>query len=319
MPKTKDKAKRVIAALAKQVPIHQIKQAESKDDADWFRVSKKAYDIYLKKEREKRKESESKPNVLCTSVNEIKGIISLNDKLADYALSIPAIATMSEVKEIEKLIGSMPNNEHSIISILENSTMCPRVRALQKKGRFEHFPPFKEFSAIIEAATISFYRGNFIAAYLTLIPVVEGVVLRWLGYSGEGKKPEFEDLRKFFRNSHTRQPCPGNALFYEVYSKACDKLLTEHLFKPSDKGDAYSNFNRHLAAHLLNSSQFATKDNCIRLFLLLDVMTELYYYETYCVDPRFNLTGEQIALELDTYCLLKSQTNTVEEKLLGKP
>ncbi len=53
MPKTKDKAKRVIAALAKQVPIHQIKQAESKDDADWFRVSKKAYDIYLEKEREK--------------------------------------------------------------------------------------------------------------------------------------------------------------------------------------------------------------------------------------------------------------------------
>ncbi|EGR1041793.1 hypothetical protein EFU28_18905, partial [Vibrio cholerae] len=64
---------------------------------------------------------------------------------------------------------------------------------------------------------------------------------------------------------------------------------------------------------------FRKQRHCTRLFLLLDVMTELYYYETYCDDPRFYLTSEQIALEFNTYCLLKSQTNTVEEKLLGKP
>ena len=70
----------------------------------------------------------------------------------------------------------------------------------------------------------------------------------------------------FFRNSYQRQPCPGNVLFHDVFSKACDKLLTEHLFKDSQDGDAYSNFNRHLAAHLFSDSLFATRENCVRLF-----------------------------------------------------
>jgi hypothetical protein len=317
LPKTINKAERVIVSFAKGTAISLIKSTETNSDEEWFRVSKKAYDVFLGKELKRRKEDEKKTNVSCTSVSEIKGILDLNNRLADFALSIPSIATMSEVNEISSLSVDIENNEHKIISILENSTMCPKVRALQKKGRFEHYPPFKEFSKIIDSATISYYRGNYIGSYLTLIPVIEGVILRWLGYSGVGKKPEFEDLRKFFRNPHLRQPCPGNVLFYDVYSKACDKLITEHLFKPSDKGDAYSNFNRHLAAHLLNSSQFATKDNCIRLFLLLDVMTELYHYETYCKDPRFNITSEEMSLEFGEYSLLINQRNTSEEKLLG--
>lgn len=317
MPKTINKAERVIVAFAKGTPIPIIKSTESKSDEDWFRVSKKAYDLFLGKERNRRKEDEKKTNVSCTSVSEIKDILDLNNRLADFALSIPTLATMSEIDKIRSLSADIESNEHKIISILENSTMCPRIRALQKKGRFEQFPPFKEFSKIIDSATISYYRGNYIGSYLTLIPVIEGVVLRWLGYSGVGKKPEFEELRKFFRNPHLRQPCPGNVLFYDVYSKACDKLITEHLFKPSDKGDAYSNFNRHLAAHLLNNSQFATKDNCIRLFLLLDVMTELYHYETYCNDPRFNTTSEEISLEFREYNVLINQRNTSEAKLLG--
>ena len=317
MSQTKEKAHKIIELIKNKIPLYEIKQELSKSEDEWFRISKKAYDIFLDKERQRRKEDENKLNVACTSVNKIKDILALNNTLADYALSIPSIASVHQVDIIQELASDMPKNEHKIIAMLEDSTMGPRMRAAQKKGRFEHFPPFKEFTTIIESATISYYRKNYIASYLTLVPVIEGVILRWLGYAGDGKKPEFEDLRKFFRNTHTRQPCPGNALFYEVHSKACDKLLTGHLFKPSDKGDAYSNFNRHLAAHLLNSSQFATRDNCVRLFLLLDVMTELYYYETYCEDPRFYLKTEQIHLELMVYHSLKAQEDTIENKLLN--
>lgn len=229
--------------------------------------------------------------------------------MANYALSLPSISTMGEVKDLQKLVVNMPINEHKVITLIERSTMSPRIRALQKKGRFEHFSVFTELSTIIEAATISYYRENYISSYLTLVPVIEGILLRWLGYPGAGKKPEFEDLQGFFRNSHARQPCPGNALFHEVYTKACSKLLTEHLYKSTDTGLAYSNFNRHLAAHLLSDSQFATKDNCVRLFLLVDVMTEIFYYETSCQDPRFYLKSEEIALEIANYEMIIAQSH----------
>lgn len=318
--KTVDKAKLVIEALKKKSSIQDIKkQICNEDNADWDRVSKKAYDLYLQEARQQRKVDEKTPHVLVTSLEDINGIIQLNHQLLEYALSLPSTATFTDVVNVQNLIFDMPANEHKIIDAFASIIMNPRMRALQKKGRFEHFPPFKSFVNIIESAVISYYRGNFIGSYLTLIPVIEGVMLRWLGYYGIGKKPKFDDLKAFFRNFYQRQPCPGNVLFYDVFSKACDKLLTEHLFKDSQDGDAYSNFNRHLAAHLLSDSQFATRENCVRLFLFLELMSELYLYETYCSDPRFYLSDEDISLEFNEYLKLMVLLHSPERVLLGVP
>ncbi|MGQ0858255.1 hypothetical protein ACT4YP_14105 [Acinetobacter baumannii] len=244
----------------------------------------------------------------------------MNNNLVQYALSLPSTVTGADVSNIQKLISDMPGNEHKIIDAFASIIMNPRMRALQKKGRFEHFPPFKSFVHIIESAVISYYRGNFIGSYLTLIPVVEGVRLRWLGYFGTGKKPTFPDLKTFFSNSYQRQPCPSNVLFHDVFSKACNKLLTEHLFKDSQGGDAYSNFNRHLAVHLLSDSQFATRENCVRLLLFLDLMSELYLYEAHCGgDPKYSLGSEDMALELNEYDKLMAQLHSPERVLLGVP
>ncbi|WP_421833907.1 hypothetical protein ACOQNJ_11440 [Acinetobacter baumannii] len=318
--KTIDKAKLAIKALKEKSSVQEVKKQFCNDDkADWDRVSKKAYDLYLQEERQQRKLDEETPHVLVTSLEDINGIVQLNHKLLEYALSLPSTATYSDIVNIQQLVSNIPANEHNIIDAFASIVMNPRMRVLQKKGRFEHFPPFKSFVYIIESAVISYYRGNFIGSYLTLIPVVEGVMLRWLGYFGTGKKPTFPDLKTFFSNSYQRQPCPGNVLFYDVFSKACDKLLTEHLFKDSQDGDAYSNFNRHLAVHLLSDSQFATRENCVRLFLFLDLMSELYLYETYCNDPRFYLSSEEISLELNEYLKLMAQLHSPERVLLGVP
>jgi hypothetical protein len=137
--------------------------------------------------------------------------------------------------------------------------MHPKIRVMQKKGRFEEFEYFKKFVPLIDAATLSFYRINFISSYLTLTPIIEGIIIRWMGYSDGDEKPEFEDIRKFFKNSHRRQPCPSNILFHDIYKKACDKILNQHFYRPSDRGSFYANFNRHVASHLLNDNQFATK------------------------------------------------------------
>lgn len=143
-------------------------------------------------------------------------------------------------------------------------------------------------------------------------------MLRWTGYNGTGNKPEFDEHRKFFKRSHIRQPCPSNVLFHNVYNKGCDKILNDHLFKPTQSGDSHSNFNRHLAAHLLNDNHFATWENCNRLFLLLDTMSEIYVYETREPDPRFNIHTDDLKADVEIYAglILDTQLKNVTEKIL---
>ena len=314
------KAEELIDLLGPNVDVFDVRQQFCDDEADWFRLSAKAYKIHLRNARQQRKIDETAPHVISTSNSEIREIINVNSKLADYALCMPATATMREYMTVKALLLDMPTNEKRLINLVESAVMHPRVRALQKKGRFEHFAPFKEFVAFIEAATLCYFRGNYLSSCLTLMPVIEGIMSRWMGYNGTGRAPKFKELRRFFSTSHVRNPCPGNPLFHEVYSKACDRIVNEHLYKPTQAGSAYAEFNRHIAAHLFTSSQFATKENCIRLFLLVDIMSELYYYETYCDDPRLYLSSDDIFLEFHSYTFLHTKHAAVcnpEQLLLG--
>jgi hypothetical protein len=317
--KTIDKAKLAMSRIAAGEQVSLVRQEIAAGDDDWFRVSAKAYCLHLQVARKQRKEDTKKRNILATSNEEIGEILELNDRLSVYAVCLPTLATKSDMEAILFLLSKMPQSESQLLLLIERVTLEPRVRALQNIGRIRHFSAFKEFANIVEAATLCYYRANFASAYLTLVPVIEGIILRWSGYQGIGDKPEFDHIRKFFGASHIRQPCPGNPLFHEVFCRACDKIINDHLYQPSHRGTAYAEFNRHQAAHLLRDITFATRENCIRLFLLLDTMAEIYLYETYCRDPRWNLTDEDTHREVMLYKALQLQTalgNTPEAILL---
>ncbi len=71
---------------------------------------------------------------------------------------------------------------------------------------------------------------------------------------------------------------------------------------------------------MIFDEEFGTKENCIRLFVLLDTMTELYYYETYCHDYRFYLTHEEVIGDYNLYSELMvagKSSDSIEAKLLG--
>lgn len=243
----------------------------------------------------------------------------MNEKLGEYALLLPIFSTNRELKAINNLIGELPKTEGEIIKIIGRVTFNPRLRALQKKGRIEKFDYFKTFSKIIDAAILSYYRTNYTSCYLTLLPVIEGVVIRWMGYTESSTKPEFEYVRKFFKNSAQRQPCPYNILFHDVYAKACDKILNNHFYKPTTNGNSWANFNRHVASHLLNDSPFETKENCIRLFILLDAMTEIFVYESRTNDPRFNVGNDEIENDIALYgtVIVDNLKTTPEQTMFG--
>lgn len=302
MSKRNDKAKKILTDLNSGKTVADIKRTECNDnESDWFRLSLLAYKLNLKDAQRKREEDFKKPNVGCASNEEIARLLELNKLLADFALSLPTTSPSSEAENLFRLLDQEPIDEDKLILAISWRTMNPRLRAYQLKGRIQHFAPFKSFEKIIQAAEICYYRGNYISAYLTLVPIIEGIMLRWTDYNGQGQKPGFDRLRKFFSQAHTRQPAPRNPLFYDVYCKACDKIVTEHLFRNTEDGDAHANFNRHLASHLMIDTEFATKQNSIRLFLLLDIMTEIYWYETCCNDPIFYMQDKDVLYEQKVY------------------
>ena len=301
MSQSKLEAQNIIDLIKQGKSIQSLQTDDYPDPTKWHNYSAKAYELNLQAARKKRKADMKRKHVAATSNEDILAMVELNHQLADYALLLPIYSTMADFDSVLALAAKLPGSEPEIISHVGLYTMDFNRRVHQKIGRFERFNHFKVFSKLIDAALLCYYRLNFISCYLTLLPVIEGIIIRWMGYSESDDKPEFEDIRKFFKNSHSRQPSPGNILFHQVYAKACDKILNEHFYKPTTTGTSYANFNRHVASHLLNDSQFATRENCIRLFLLLDTMTEIYHYESHEPDPRFSLSKEEVTLDFEIF------------------
>lgn len=319
MSKAQVKAQQIIDLMRQGNSIESVKSQVSSTANEWYKYSTKAYNICLEKKKKERRTLENKPHVSTTANEEINAILDLNGILANYGLLLPIFSTMPELGSIINLSAVLPDSESQIIQIIGNMTMHPRIRVMQKRGRFEKFEYFRLFSKLLDAATLSYYRTNFISCYLTLLPIVEGIIIRWMGYTEVDKKPEFEDIRKFFKNSSQRQPCPYNIQFHDIYVRVCDKILNEHFYLPTDKGSAYANFNRHVASHLLNDNQFATKGNCIRLYILIDAMTEIYYYESRQHDPRFDLNNNDLKDDIEHFAnaIFGNVNVTPEHLILG--
>lgn len=299
--------------------IEEIRSTFDDDSHGWTKISERAYRLFIEQSRSKRDQDAIKPNVSCATNNQVSEIFETNLELADYALCLPPDVTHADCDRFKLMLSESPRNDKKIFLAIEEIAMNHRMRALQQKGRFEKLDIFKEFSVIIEAGVLSYYRGNYISSFLTLIPLVEGIILRWMGFNGNGVKPDFKKIKQFFSISHQRHPCPGNPLFHQVYAMVSDKIIKEHLFKPSQQGNSHSNFNRHLASHLLNDSEFATRENVVRLCLLLDNMSVIYMYENYIQDARFWLKGEEFELEYKSYIEVSNESErakTPEKRLL---
>ncbi len=279
------------------------------DSTMWSKVSALVYEKVKAAARKERDKDVRRPHVSATSNAEITNLLALNEQLTNYALLAPPTITVVEYRRIEQLAAELPASESAILAYLDSIITSPRMCAILKQG-FAYSFIFQAFTSLVEAAIIAYYQENYVSAFLTLVPVVEGLILRWNGFDGSGPepKPEFETIRKFVGNSSLRQPNPDNVLFHDVYVKASQAILTRHLYLNSETGSAYANFSRHLAAHLLNNEAFATQPNCIRLFILLDALLKVHLYETKpAKDPRFHVDEPMLQRDVLRYQLVIAQ------------
>lgn len=219
---------------------------------------------------------------------------SVNSTLAAHALCSPPYGTVKNLEDIADLLNKTPPDIEGCQKLILAIVMQPAMRALQLVGRFMKLPVFEEFAYLIDAAALAFYRGNVPAAFMTILPVVEGVLLRWQGYPLTlANKPSFGQTVSFVRDTATRQPLPLLPLFFDSWAESAARIISDHLYRHTGSGPAVDYFNRHLALHLLEDQKFGTAENVTRAFLLLDVLSELYICEKRIRDPRWDTKSEE--------------------------
>lgn len=270
---------------------------------NWHRISESTYKKYLAN----AKASHDSTTGIKTSLETIAKIRSLNKKLNEYALSIPPYPTtehdFNQINEIFDKDGFSEKLTQRIAKI----NITPYFRVRQELGMIQYFECFKPYLKIIQAASLNYYRQNYISCYLTLIPCIEGIIQRWNGASSINKKANSQIIKNFFKKGFTRNPCPTNPIFYEIFTETADQLLAENFFQHNGKGTAFESFNRHIASHMLDEPNYLTQNNCIRIFTLLDLMLEIYWYENPSHNHRFYLEGNAVLQASQPYLIAQCE------------
>lgn len=226
----------------------------------------------------------------------------VNQSLVKYALIFPWYGRLSDLAQIQKILQSEPVIVGEIGSIMHDLVMRPRTRARMLTGLYMKIPLFAEFSHVIDASYFAYMRGNFIAAMYTIIPVVEGLLLRWRGHnSSSAEAPPMAGAAQYVRETPKRNPLLTRPLFAESWAESCSFILERHFYRKTQTGRAYDNFNRHNALHMLEDVPVYSPDNLMRVYLLLDTLARLYLSEHWIPDPIMELRPEEEQTHAEAY------------------
>lgn len=229
----------------------------------------------------------------------------IDEYLKDKLLTIPPYRCVSGNK-VKKLLDSLENPDPAwggldgeILRMIVN----PWQRAYQVEYRYKPSKTFTGSMRVIESATYDLMIGNYVCSYISLVPVIETVLREWaLEKSDEiGSKNRFNDfdVKIFSRNlvsylEEKNQRSSENPEFQKWLSNQIkyfefmmDKVFYLR-FKDSEEG-VLNEFNRNRVLHLLDNVEDSRilRDNNTRIFLLLDIIAELYL----CQDDKLYLNN----------------------------
>lgn len=218
----------------------------------------------------------------------------IDEHLKEVLLTIPPYPCVSgsKVQELldclEKPDPAWGGLEGEILRMVIN----PWQRAYQIEYRFKPSKIFSDFMKVIESATYDLMVGNYICSYLSLVPVVEAVLREWADEKCNEIKSvnkygyfsifNFEkNLVKYLKEKNDeRQSNPKFQKWISNQIRYFDFMIRKVFylpFKASEKG-IKREFNRNRTLHFLENvdEPEVLRDNNTRIFLLLDIISELY-------------------------------------------
>lgn len=216
----------------------------------------------------------------------------LDKQLSEKLLTIPPYPCVSGTR-VHELLNCLENPDPAwggldgeILRMVKN----PWQRAYQIEYRYMPANIFDNFMKVIESATYDLMIGNNVCSYLSLVPVVEAVLRKWSIEKPEIRSKKNGDFKiSIFTGSlvnylnERNNECSSNLEFQKWISNQIryfDFMIREVVylnFNRSKEG-VKKEFNRNRTLHLLDNIEdsIVLRDNTIRIFLLLDIIAELY-------------------------------------------
>lgn len=272
----------------------------------WKRVQSDLHEAYRDVHRESRGNDH---HILNMNINE-----QLSQK---YALALPHGASMSTLISLRDALDH--DRKQEIERLLFIFVMEPTYRARLLANRYNKVEFFREFAYLIEASYFAYLRHNYAAAFMTIIPVIEGVILRWAATKDPKwaqQKMKFWEMHAFVQGTPRRTPLLSVPLFADIWAATCASILKDNFYKDTKSGPSVSNFNRHLALHMIEDKEFCTPFNIARTFLLLDLLGSLYLAEHYQTDIIDMSTPEDILPYSSNYLsLIRGATGNIERTM----
>ncbi|MDL2273260.1 hypothetical protein LJC34_01725 [Oscillospiraceae bacterium OttesenSCG-928-G22] len=176
------------------------------------------------------------------------------------------------------------NDGKSISSMISSNVLNPSQRAYQMEYCFKKASIFLPYIPVIEYATFDAMQGNWICAYLSLLPVVEALIREWAKEVPTltfGKMKGFgKTLSDYLKNTlnvfeDERIELVNGYLTHLKYT-LCEVLYID--FDTYEDAGFAEIFNRNLTLHKLDGviNVKSGLNNVVRTLLLIDIIAELY-------------------------------------------
>lgn len=143
---------------------------------------------------------------------------------------------------------------------------------------YEQLPIFQRLIPLMDEVLENFFSEKYISSYLTLVPVVEGLLLRWAQKKKEIKNFNFDVFIKEkiveLKHKYSGDLWIGHNL------DLLEHIITDFFFAHSNDNNIETMFNRNVVSHLLNDPDYInSQKNCLRLFTIIDLIAKCYTYD----------------------------------------
>jgi len=263
--------------------------------------------IFIKKDNELRQWEKI--------LSELKTFEKINEKLAKDFLCLPPYSSINGgfINTVAEDLKANKEIKYHITSQI----ILPDRRALQAVYRYRELAIFKRVWNLIDFATLSYFKGNHVCAYLSLLPIIETLLREWHNEENNTNK-KFVDSKNFIAGKikFLKKKYPANSHYYEwlhTYYNFLDRIIQKVLFisdKKYEKDNHKDIFNRNMSLHYLKDIENPKMSllNSVRLFLVIDVIAEIYLRENEnkydnlksLFDPNYN--DELRILYFKFYC-----------------
>lgn len=169
--------------------------------------------------------------------------------------------------------------EETINSILVHHVSRPNTRAYSVWLSMQ-MPFVETTSHLIEAATLHYFRRDFLSCVHLMLPAIEGTVRRHYAHHvpNPPKKLTFGTFWDFVRGE---RPVRSYPVWHRLHRGALAEFLKNWLWPNTKQADfELSHLNRHYALHGLGEGAYYRSEDCHRLFIFLDVYLAMLVLET---------------------------------------